>query len=66
MHFFVGGILNVYQQWILGGLDSSPDEIMKHLAELILNNKPMYMNWMQSPPKRPRLLEIQQPGNIVS
>lgn len=46
MHFFVGGILNVYQQWILGGLDSSPDEIMKHLAELILNNKPMYMNWM--------------------
>lgn len=46
MHFFIGGILNVYQQWILGGLDSSPDEIMKHLAELILNNKPMYMNWM--------------------
>ena len=46
MHFFVGGILNVYQQWILGRLDSSPDEIMKHLAELILNNKPMYMNWM--------------------
>ncbi|MBR2047382.1 MAG: TetR/AcrR family transcriptional regulator C-terminal domain-containing protein [Oscillospiraceae bacterium] len=46
MHFFVGGILNVYQQWILGSLDSSPDEIMKHLAELILNNKPMYMNWM--------------------
>ena len=46
MHFFVGGILNVYQQWILGDLDSSPDEIMKHLAELILNNKPMYMNWM--------------------
>ena len=46
MHFFIGGILNVYQQWILGSLDSSPDEIMKHLAELILNNKPMYMNWM--------------------
>ena len=46
MHFFVGGILNVYQQWILGSLSSSPDEIMKHLAELILNNKPMYMNWM--------------------
>jgi len=46
MHFFVGGILNVYQQWILGSLDSSPDEIMGHLAELILNNKPMYMNWM--------------------
>jgi len=46
MHFFVGGILNVYHQWILGCLDSSPDEIMKHLAELILNNKSMYMNWM--------------------
>ena len=46
MHFFIGGILNVYQQWILGGLDSSPDEIMKHLAELIFNNKSMYMNWM--------------------
>ena len=46
MHFFIGGILNVYQQWILGCLDSSPDEIMKHLAELILNNKSMYINWM--------------------
>ena len=46
MHFFIGGILNVYQQWILGSLDSSPDEIMKHLAELILNNKAMYINWM--------------------
>ena len=46
MHFFVGGILNVYQQWILGNLDSSPEEIMEHLAELISNNRPMYLNWM--------------------
>ena len=46
MHFFIGGILNVYQQWILGNLDSSPSEIMEHLCELILNNKPMYLNWM--------------------
>ena len=46
MHFFVGGILNVYQQWVFGNLDSPPEEIMQHLAELILNNKPMYLNWM--------------------
>ena len=46
MNFFIGGIFNVYQQWILGSLDSSPDEIMKHLAELIRNNKSMYLNWM--------------------
>ncbi len=46
MNFFVGGILNVYQQWILGNLTSSHDEIMEHLAELILNNKSMYLNWM--------------------
>lgn len=44
--FFVGGVLNVYQQWILGNLDCSPDEITEHLAELIVNNKPMYLNWM--------------------
>ncbi len=46
MNFFIGGILNVYQQWIQGYLDCSSDEIMEHLAELILNNKSMYLNWM--------------------
>ena len=46
MHFFVGGILNVYQQWILGSLDCSSDEILDHLAELIRNNRSMYLTWM--------------------
>lgn len=46
MNFFIGGILNVYQQWIQGNLDCSTAEILEHLAELILNNKSMYLNWM--------------------
>lgn len=45
IHFFVGGILNTYQQWLQGKLDCSTDEIVEQIARLIQNNADLYRNW---------------------
>ena len=45
IHFFVGGILNVYQQWLQGDLDCSMDEINDQIAKLILSNADTYHQW---------------------
>lgn len=43
--FFIGGILNVYQQWIQGDLDCSVDEIVEQIATQILSNSHTYKSW---------------------
>lgn len=43
--FFVGGILNTYQQWLQGTLACSPEEIMEQIASLIVSNANTYRNW---------------------
>lgn len=35
LHFFVGGIINVYQQYLLGNLDVTTEEIVEEIAILI-------------------------------
>ena len=39
--FFIGGILNIYQQWMLGGLRCSVDDVTEQLAAMIVGN-PFY------------------------
>lgn len=41
-HFFIGGILNTYQQWILGNLDCSAEEISRQMAALIVQTRGLY------------------------
>lgn len=45
INFFVGGILNTYQQWLLGNLECTTEEIMEQIACLIQNNADMYLSW---------------------
>ena len=35
LHFFVGGIINVYQQYLIGNLDATSEEIVEEIAVLI-------------------------------
>lgn len=44
INFFIGGILNTFQQWMKGNLDCSVEEIMEQLAQLIRNNAGIYLN----------------------
>ena len=43
--FFIGGILNTFQQWMQGNLSCSTEEILEQIASLILNNADTYRNW---------------------
>lgn len=43
--FFIGGILNTYQQWLQGTLGCSTEEIMDQIAGLIVSNAHTYRNW---------------------
>ena len=43
--FFIGGILNTYQQWLQGTLICSTEEITEQIASLIVNNAHTYQNW---------------------
>lgn len=43
--FFIGGILNTFQQWLQGDLVCSPEEIMDQIASLIRNNADTYQNF---------------------
>lgn len=45
INFFIGGILNTYQQWLQGNLDCSVEEIMDQIAGLIVSNGDTYRNW---------------------
>ena len=38
VNFFVGGILNVYQQYLVGNLDATTDEIIADIADLITSS----------------------------
>ena len=44
INFFIGGILNTFQQWMQGNLDCPVEEIMEHLALMIRNNAEIYLN----------------------
>lgn len=43
--FFIGGILNTFQQWLQGNLACSTEEIQAQIASLILSNADTYQNW---------------------
>ena len=45
INFFIGGILNTYQQWLLGTMDCTTEEIMEQIARLIQSNADMYLSW---------------------
>lgn len=42
INFFIGGILNTYQQWMQGNLDCPHAEIMEYIAELIKSMATQY------------------------
>lgn len=42
-HFFIGGIFNTYQQWILGALECSGEEIVTEISELIVSSSESMM-----------------------
>ena len=44
--FFIGGILNTFQQWLMGNLTCSSEEIMDQIANLILSNADSYRKWI--------------------
>ena len=46
INFFIGGILNTYQQWLQGNLDCSVEQIMEQIASLITSNADTYRNWI--------------------
>lgn len=44
INFFIGGILNTFQQWMQGHLDCPVEEIMEQLALMIRNNAGTYLD----------------------
>ena len=44
LNFFIGGIMNTFQQWMTGALDCPVDEIMEQIAQLIRNNSGAYLH----------------------
>lgn len=46
--FFIGGILNTYQQWMLGDLDCPPEEIVEYIAPLIQSSGALYLGQANS------------------
>ena len=44
--FFIGGILNIYQQWMLGGLNCSADDITEQLVDMILGIPSRNRGWL--------------------
>lgn len=47
INFFIGGILNTYQQWLQGNLTCSTEEIMEQIAGLITSNADTYRSWQE-------------------
>ena len=52
LHFFVGGIINAYQQYLVGNLDATSDEIIEEIAILIKSSSHT-------------ILDVQQPGKTT-
>ena len=46
--FFIGGILNTYQQWMLGDLDCPSEEIVEYIAPLIQSSGALYLGQANS------------------
>ena len=44
VNFFVGGIINVYQQYLVGTLDATPEEIIDDIADLIKSSSHTILN----------------------
>lgn len=44
INFFVGGIINVYQQYLMGNLDASSEEIVDDIAVLIRTSSDSILN----------------------
>ncbi len=44
IHFFVGGVMNTYQQWADGNLDCTTEDICKEIAEIIKKTVPELLN----------------------
>ena len=47
IHFFIGGIINTYQQWVTGNLDCSAQEIVTQIATLIKNNETIFLEMVK-------------------
>ena len=47
INFFIGGILNTYQQWLQGNLVCSTEEIMAQIGNLIVSNADTYRDWIK-------------------
>jgi len=47
IHFFIGGIINTYQQWVTGNIDCSAEEIVEQISTLIINNEKIYQEMVQ-------------------
>ena len=50
VHFFLGGIMNVYQQWAEGSLNCSLDQVTAHIAKMIQQTASEFLetDWMQN------------------
>lgn len=42
IHFFIGGIINTYQQWVMGELNCTDQELIDQISALITSNKDLY------------------------
>lgn len=49
IHFFLGGIMNTYQQWVEGKVNCTLDQISEHIALLIQQSASSFLetDWMQ-------------------
>ena len=45
IHFFIGGIINTYQQWVTGNLDCSAQEIVTQIATLIKKTEAIFLDF---------------------
>ena len=48
INFFVGGIVNVYQQYLVGNLDATKDEIIEDIAAVIISSAPSVLDINES------------------
>lgn len=44
VNFFTGGIINIYQVWFRGEMDSSLNEISLEISKLIISNSSLFLN----------------------
>ena len=44
INFFVGGIINIYQQYLVGNLDATTDEIIEDIAAILISSAPSVLD----------------------